>query len=124
MGLKYFILMVFSGTLLFLSTYCSNKNGNINEHELFICGQTSPQWFKDEIRKIADNSPMYKPIKVFLVNDENGTEYIAIEDHAKTSSNKLKVFLCTGVEIEPCEAKYSTIVQKYEKNETKIIWPE
>ncbi|MCL2072368.1 MAG: hypothetical protein FWH18_00445 [Marinilabiliaceae bacterium] len=124
MGLKYFILMIFSGGLLFFSTFCSNRNSSMNEHELFICGQVSPQWFKDEVQKVADNSPLFKPIKVFLVNDDNGTEYIAIEDHSKNATCKLKVFLCSGKELEPCEEKYSAIVQKYEKKEVKIIWPE
>ena len=125
MGLKYLVLMIFSGALLFFSTFCSGRNSNkMNDNDLLVCGQSSPQWFKDEIQKITDNSPSFKPVKVFLINDDNGTEYIAIEDNSKKASCKLKVFLCTGKEIKPEEEKYVAIVGKYEKNDMKIIWPE
>ena len=123
MGFKYFLLMVASGVLLAFSTFCTNNNKKINDNNLFICGQTSPQWFKDEIQKISENSGLFKPIKVFLINDED-VEYIAIEDHGKNSCTNLKVFLCTGIQILPDEEKYATVVKKYKNNDAKIIWPD
>ena len=120
---KYVLLMAVSGSLLLISTFCTGKNNNHKDDNIFICGQDSPQWFKDEIRIIAKNSPVFKPIKVFLIKD-NDTEYIAIEDHSKNSTEKIRVFLCTGTRIDSCEKEYASIVKKYNNNEARIIWPD
>jgi len=122
--LKNFLLMAVAGILLIVSIFCTNRNAlKLSENELFICGQEAPKWFKDEIQKMSKESNYFKPIKVFLIK-ENETEYIAIEDHRKDSPEKLRIFLCNGKKVEPDEEKYASIIKKYKNNEGRIIWPD
>jgi len=120
---KYTVLMGVSGILLLFATFCTGKNSSAKDENYFICGKESPQWFKDEVKKIADDSHIFKPIKVYLIKD-NETEYIAIEDHRKSSTEKIKVFMCCGTQIQPKEERYALIYNKYANKEAKIIWPE
>jgi hypothetical protein len=116
--------MAVSCILLLVSIFCTNTNKTLsNDEDLFICGQNRPQWFTDEINKISKESHLFKPIKIFLIKD-NDIEYIAIENPNKTSTEKLKVFLCSGIRIEPSEQKYASIVNKYKNNKARIIWPD
>lgn len=120
---KYVLLMAVSGSMLVISTFCTGKNNNLKDNEIFICGEQSPKWFKDEICKMADDSPLFKPIKVFIIKD-NDTEYIAIEDHCKNSNEKIRIFLCSGERIKFGEKRYASVLKKYQNNEARIIWPD
>ena len=121
--LRNILLMAISGLLLLVSIFCTNKdNSNSNKDNIFICGQKSPQWFTDEINKISKESNLFKPIKVFLIKDNN-IEYIAIEASGNNSKEKLKIFLCSGLQINFGEDKYASIVKRFNNNEARIIWP-
>ena len=122
--IRNILLMALSGILLLVSMFCTNRNNvKSNEKDIFICGQQTPQWFTDEVNKISKESHLFKPVKVFLIKD-NDTEYIAIEDNSKNSKEKLKIFLCSGKQIKSEEKTYASIIQKFNNNEARIIWPD
>ena len=124
MKLKYITLTIVCCLILIITNVFANrKEANSDINNMFICGEKSPQWFKKEIDKIVESSSIFKPIKVFIV-EQAGTEYIAIESHGKDSSNELKVFSCSGIEVESQGTIYTSIVDKYRNNEAQLIWPD
>ena len=124
MKIKYILLTIACCLILIITNVFANRNEeNCDINIMFICGEKPPQWFKEEVNKIAESSSIFKPIKVFIVK-QAGIEYIAIESYEKDLNNQLKVFSCLGVEVESQDNIYASIVNKYENNEVRLIWPD
>ena len=122
MKLKYILLTIICCLIIIISNVFAARNVEEN-NDLFICGNESPQWFKDEVNIIAKNSSLFKPVKVFIIQCDE-IEYIAIEDRCKNSTNKLKVFLCSGLQVGIDDSICSSLIQKYKNNEVRSIYPE
>ena len=124
MKLKYILLTIACFLILiFTNVFAVKDEKNSDINNMFICGKKSPLWFKEEVNKIAENSSIFKPIKVFMLECID-TEYIIIESHNKNSIDELKVFSCSGIEIETSDNIYASILNKYENNEARLIWPD
>ena len=124
MKFKYIILTIICCLILIITNVFATKNIEKSDvNNMFICGQNSPQWFKEEVNKIAERSSIFKPIKVFIIKHA-GIEYIAIESHGKDAIDELKVFSCSGIEVATQGTIYTSIVGKYNNNEARLIWPD
>ena len=124
MKLKYILITIICCLILIITNVFASKNiEDSNFSNTFKSGQKSPQWFKDEISKIADKSTIIKPIKVFIIKDA-GIEYIAIESHGKDAVDELKIFSSSGIEVGHQGTIYTSIVDKYNSNEAQLIWPD
>jgi hypothetical protein len=118
------LLTIICVLTLLIINFCSNKAAATeNTGNLFVSGKGVPQWFKDEIEKTASSVSLFKPIKVFIIEDA-GIKYVAIENNEKNATIKLKVFSCLGTQVKADEKKYMLIEKKYDNKDVQLIWPE